>query len=286
MLQDFNIHTHTKRCGHAEENYLDEDYIKEAIDAGMRYLCFTDHMPFPKEMDEKKNLRMEYNTKCEYIETINKLKEKYKNQIKIESGFEIEYIPGKEKHLEELKKETDKLIIGQHLTITREGTIKYIDSGMTDEELSQYADLIVRAIELGIPNIIAHPDYFMKYRRGFGREEEKASIKICEVASKYDIPVEINLGRIHNKSRNMYEDIENIKYEDKIEKMLKIIEYPCNDFWKIAAEYNLKVLYGCDAHFRGQLLDMQEYIKIANNVIGKESLLKLSFINENFKIIV
>ena len=77
MIQDFNFHTHSERCGHAEKNYTDEDYIKEAIQAGMKYLCFTDHMPYTKEMDYPKTQRMGYETKKEYLETINNLKEKY-----------------------------------------------------------------------------------------------------------------------------------------------------------------------------------------------------------------
>lgn len=286
-MQNFNFHTHTERCGHAEKNYSDEDYVKEAIEAGMCYLCFTDHMPYTKEMYYPKNQRMGYDSKKEYIENINLLKEKYKNEIKIGSGFEFEYIPGKEYHLRELKSETDKLIIGQHLTIDENGNIKDISKGMTDEELEQYSDLIVRAVELGFPDIIAHPDLFMKFRENFGKEEEKASIKICKIASKYDIPLEINLGKIHNRLRNVRESKENIGLtEDEIlEKALKIIGYPCKEFWKIAADFNLKAVYGGDVHFKGQLLEMQKYIGIANEIIGKDILSNLRFVDENLELI-
>lgn len=284
MLQDFNFHTHTERCGHAEKNYTDEDYIKEAIEAGMKYICFTDHMPYPKGMEYPKNQRMDYDTKKEYLESINNLKNKYKDKIKIESGFEIEFLPGKESHLEELKKETNILIIGQHFTIDN-GEIKDIKKDMTDKELSDYSDLIVKALELKIPNIVAHPDLFMKFREKFGKEEEKVSYKICEAASKYDIPVEINLGKIHNRLRNVKEKYPNLSYEEALKKALEIIGYPCKDFWKIAAEFNLKAVYGGDVHFKGQLLEMNEYIKIANNVIGEDILKKLRFVNEKLEVI-
>ena len=41
---DYNYHTHTTRCHHAEGT--DEEYIEVAIKAGMTHLGFSDHLPF------------------------------------------------------------------------------------------------------------------------------------------------------------------------------------------------------------------------------------------------
>ena len=30
-MQKFNYHTHTRRCGHADNNMSDEDFVKEFI---------------------------------------------------------------------------------------------------------------------------------------------------------------------------------------------------------------------------------------------------------------
>lgn len=57
---------------------------------------------------------MEYSEKDEYLKSIKLLKEKYKDKIQIETGFEVEYLPGQEDNLLELKNETDKIILGQH----------------------------------------------------------------------------------------------------------------------------------------------------------------------------
>lgn len=284
MIQDFNFHTHTFRCGHAEKNYTDEDYVKEAIEAGMKYLCFTDHMPYTSTMHSPENQRMNYNDRKEYLESINRLKYKYKDQIKIESGFEVEYLPGEEKYLKELKQATNILILGQHCTVFN-GKVKDIKTEMTDKELFDYANLIAKALELNIPDIIAHPDFFMRFRKEFGEKEEKVSHIICEAAAKYNVPVEINLGKIHNRLKNVEEKYPDLPYQEALKEAIKIIGYPCREFWKIAAKYNLKAVYGGDIHFKGQILKMNEYIKIANNVIGKEILKELKFINENLKII-
>ena len=109
-MQNYNFHTHTFRCGHADL-VNDEEYIKEYISMGFKRIAFTDHCPEKTIIDTRDNVRMLYNEKKEYLTVIQKLKEKYANQIIIESGFEVEYLPGEEENLKELKKETDKIIL-------------------------------------------------------------------------------------------------------------------------------------------------------------------------------
>ena len=55
-IQNFNYHTHTERCGHAEKDYEDEAYVKEAFERGIKFFAFTDHMPFMKTKDTKTNM--------------------------------------------------------------------------------------------------------------------------------------------------------------------------------------------------------------------------------------
>ena len=69
--------------------------------------------------------------------------------------------------------------------------------------------------------------------------------------------------------------------EDTIEeqkKKLKEVEYPCQHFWKIATQYDIKVLYGIDVHHRGQILRWNELVELAKEVLGKEIIEKLNFI--------
>ena len=62
-------------------------------------MAFTDHCPQKIEIDKRPKIRMKYNQKQEYLDNIQNLKEKYKDIIEIQSGFE---------------NETDKIILGQH----------------------------------------------------------------------------------------------------------------------------------------------------------------------------
>ena len=82
----------------------DEDFVKEFINKGFKKIAFTDHCPYKDGFDDRREMRMSYEEKSNYLSSINLLKEKYSNIIEIETGFEVEYVPGKEDYLMKLKK--------------------------------------------------------------------------------------------------------------------------------------------------------------------------------------
>ena len=265
-MQDFNYHTHTYRCGHADPELMDEDYVLEYINMGFKRICFTDHCPEKDRIDLRNNMRMDYTQMTEYLDSINSLKEKYKNKIKIESGFEVEYLPFDEKNLFELKSNVDKIILGQHFIYGNNGKLRiFRQADFTDEELIAYAKYIELAVKKGLPDIIAHPDIYMLNRNSFGKIEEKVANLICKTAEEYQIPLEINLAQPCSY------------YEHK----RKNIVYPCREFWHIASNYNIKVIYGIDAHFKNQITNYKGAIEVANEHIGLDIINKLYFVNED-----
>jgi len=98
-MQKFNYHSHTYRCGHADLDMKDEEYIQEYIKMGFEKVAITDHCPEKNEIDKRDNMRMKYIEKEEYLNSIKTLKEKYADKIQIETGFEVEYLPGEEENL-------------------------------------------------------------------------------------------------------------------------------------------------------------------------------------------
>lgn len=278
-MQKFNYHQHTYRCRHADIDMQDEDYIQEYIKMGFKKIAFTDHCPQKNKIDKRTHMRMDYLEKDEYLESIKNLKEKYADKIEIESGYEVEYLPGEEENLIELKKETDKIVLGQHFVYDDNNDLKITHGkeNYSDEELIKYAEYIKKAIELNIPDIIAHPDLFMYVRNSFGEIESKATHIICKAAEKYGIPLEINL---HDIFKNMYfenKELNNLPIQKQIPK-LKNVSYPCKQFWDIASNYNIKVLYGMDIHRKGEILVFNELVQLANKILGNEIISKLNFI--------
>lgn len=263
-MQNFNYHTHTYRCRHADGVMSDEDFVKELIKKGFKKIAFTDHCPQKEQIDKRTNMRMKYSEKNEYLRSIKYLKEKYKNIIEIESGYEIEYLPGQEQNLLELKEEVDKIILGQHFVYNDDNDSLKIfrHHNFTDNDLIKYANYIDISMQKNIPDIIAHPDLYMLSRNTFGKVEEEVAHIICRSAEKYNIPLEINLN-------------EPFLYLSGIKNK---VSYPSKEFWKIASQYNIKVLYGIDAHFKEQIRAYEQSIKIANEIIGKEVIEKLNFI--------
>lgn len=283
-IQDFNYHTHTERCGHAEKDYGDEEYVKEAFERGIKFFAFTDHIPFMKSKDTKVNVRMSYDEIDEYLQSIVKIKHKYKGIINIETGFEFEYIPEELEHISKIKNLVDKMVLGQHFVFDNQGNIKYFSSkqDMTDKEMIQYVCLISKALELRLPDIIAHPDLFLKYRREFGEKEEFITRQICELAQKYQIPMEINLNEIYREYVKAKNELQGGTEEEIIELAMSRIRYPNPRFWEILSEYNIKVLFGIDAHLKDQITNSEVSYKIATKILG-ETMRKLKFVDHNFK---
>lgn len=269
-MQKFNYHTHTKRCGHADMNMTDEDYVKEFIKKGLKKIAFTDHCPEKQVIDTRTDMRMDYSEKENYLNSIRTLKEKYKDKIEIESGFEVEFLPGQEENLLELKKETDKIVLGQHFIYDDNKDLLYFRKvDFTDENLLRYAEYIELAMKNKIPDIIAHPDLYMINREKFGKIENEVAHLICKSAEKYGIPIEINLTEPVMYLRNIINNI----------------SYPCKEFWKIASEYNVKVVYGIDAHWREQIQLYEKSIEFVNNYIGQDTISKLNFCNDRLEVL-
>lgn len=282
-MQNFNYHSHTYRCGHSEASYLDEEYVIDYIKKGFKKIAFTDHVPEKIVIDKRPRIRMQYSEKEEYYRSIKELKEKYADKIEIQSGFEVEYLPDEIDNLLELKSETDKIILGQHFVYADDNEnldIIWSKGTVEDKFLEKYAAYIEEAMSIHLPDIVAHPDLFMVGRKEFGEKEEKTVRKICSASEKYNIPLEINLNGIFCRVFLKDHKLVTLTKEEQI-KAIEKVSYPCREFWKIASEYNIKVVYGLDTHFRGQIDLYDNLIELAHLIIGEETINKLNFI-KNF----
>jgi len=279
--QDFCFHTHTQRCGHGAKDTGDEEWVQNAIKGGIKKLAFTDHIPLPDGYNKTPKSRMDIAEVESYLTSIRYLQEKYKGQIEIESGFEFEYSDRDLAHLQELKSKTDKMILGQHFVIDADGREYGIARGkggkqISDEVLEMYGESIIFAMDKGLPDVIAHPDLFMQARDKFGVKEEEITRAICRKAIEKGIPLEINFGKIASK----------VDSGMSIEDIKKRTPYPSPEFWKIVAEetrtakengQDLRVIYGKDAHFPGQLSTERDY-EIAKAIIGEQTLEQLQIV--------
>lgn len=266
-FQTFNYHTHTNRCGHAGISE-DSEYVERARANGIKQLGFSDHIPVPELAYQDPEHQMHISEVDEYIESIRHLQAQNPD-MKINVGFEVEFDPMKEEFLGELREKVDYMILGQHFVPSSNGLIK--KNNNPDYPL-KYAEMLCKAMESGIFDIVAHPDIFMELRDSLASEEAKrqfddnavvASQMICNKAKEIGIPIELNFAGI-DKGQIMSDG----KYS-----------YPYPTFWKIASETGVQVLYGVDAHDPSQFDKMGWNKKIADQIIDPG---KLNIVSPNY----
>lgn len=234
-----NFHTHTFRCMHASGR--DEDYVLAAIAGGYKVLGFSDHSPWKYESDFTSDMRMNVSQFEDYYQSIRRLKEKYKDQIEIKIGLEVEYFP---RYMHWIKKlirdyQLDYVIFGNHYYETDELHI-YNGRCTTDDEcLDEYVKSTIEGLETGLYAYLAHPDLYMRSMRKWDEKAKEAAHKICAYCKEHDVIMEYNLA--------------GLEYSLKI----GVMQYPYDEFWKIASEYRNKVMIGVDAHKPSQLSDMK-----------------------------
>lgn len=248
-MQDFlkaNFHTHTTRCLHADGT--EREYIEAAIGMGIKRLGFADHVPCPFKDDYVSNIRMTMDQAEEYVSTLRKLAEEYKDDIEIFVGFEAEYIPEFFEEQKAMCKRlgVDYMIMGQHF-VRSEAQGPYSGAPTDDESrIREYVDSIIEGMKTGMYKYLAHPD-LINYQ-GLDSVYEWEMTRLCKAMKELNIPLEINLIGITEGKH-----------------------YPTERFWWIPGEIGNEVILGLDAHCVDQVKNVKGYNR-AMEIVEKYSL--------------
>ncbi|MCR4951799.1 MAG: histidinol-phosphatase [Solobacterium sp.] len=222
-----NWHTHTARCGHAVGT--DEEYVQAAIQGGIRTLGFSDHAaylaPFPSE-------RMDYEQVEEYKASVLSLKEKYKDQIDIYLGMEVEYYPTEWEQLSEYRRTLDYCILGQH-NLELDGRSTYAIMGK--DTLYEYCELLAGACEHALCDYIAHPDVALWSYPYMDSSVTQAAERIADISLHYNMPLELNTGSGVHSGKRRYPDGERYAY-------------PTRQFFEVFARRQCPIIIGLDVH--------------------------------------
>lgn len=254
---DYNFHTHTWRCSHATGT--EEEYIIRALENGVKYMGFSDHIPFRcPDGTEVTSTRIPISQAKDYCKNLRELREKYRGKIEIYIGFESEYYPEYFKKMVSDAREwgAEYLILGQHYTSPERpsGRRSFVPTDNPDD-LEDYAQSLVNAMKTGVFTYVAHPDVINF--KGDRETYQKIMRKVCISSREQNVPLEINFLGIRD---NRY--------------------YPNEAFWQIASQEQSPVTFGFDAHASISAydsssleiaLDMVEKFKL--NYIGKPNLI-------------
>ena len=223
-----NYHTHTYRCHHAEGS--EAEYIENAVQGGLKILGFTDHTPYGIPFPQP--FRMTPEELPGYVQTLRALAERYRDQIKILTGVEVEYYPGHfPAHLDFLRENgVQYMILGQHFLGNETGEPSSARATEDVGILERYVEQSAEGLRTGAFTYFAHPDLI--HFVGSGDVYARQMRRLCEAAKETDTPLEINLLGIRD-SRH----------------------YPDERFWAVAGEVGNAVVLGSDAHAPGDVCD-------------------------------
>ncbi|MDF2614563.1 MAG: hisK [Clostridia bacterium] len=244
-------HIHSPYCPHGTKDKM-ESYIETAIAQGLEEITFTEHMPLPDGV-----LTSRLQKECglvpqevqSYFREIDLMKEKYKGQIKINKGLEVDYIEGYEEETKSLLnlygEELEDGLLSVHI-LKVEKQYYCIDMSQDDfgllaeliggvEKLyDRYFETLLKAIQadLGVfkPKRIGHPTivrifnlkYPLDYKNRVLLEEVVKAIK------DRNYQVDFNTAGLRKPFCNE--------------------PYPSGLFLELSKKYELQMVYGSDAH--------------------------------------
>ena len=233
-----NYHTHTYRCHHATGT--EKEYIERAIEGGIKYMGFSDHIPCINLDGSESAFRVSMDDRFNYSRKILALKEEYRDRIDIKLGYEAEYCPLLFDRMLEVCRETNAeyLILGQHFVGNEYKKGERVTSTESDSEerLRSYVDQVCEGMRTGYFSYVAHPDVV---RFSGDKEILRTHMRrLCRVSIETGIPLELNFLGIREGRH-----------------------YPNADFWELVGEMGCEVVYGCDAHDKKSAYDGESFKK-------------------------
>jgi histidinol-phosphatase (PHP family) len=249
-LEDY--HTHSELCHHAVGTI--EDYVNTAIELNLSTIGICDHFPY----EFLKNIeRIPYREYAISVDEVNyyltlgeKLREKYKNQINLRIGFEVDFFENQEIalniHLNKVKSRLDYILGSVHILDFQDGRGAWgFDDSRFREDYDYYgADKVFikyfetlrkmlnsKQFEL---DVLGHFDLPKKFNDIPDDKELvfEETMKTLELIKKKNVVMEINTGGLRKDVKEQYPN------EEIIKRMLDL---------------DIQILLGSDAHKPNQV---------------------------------
>lgn len=243
-------HIHSPYCPHGTNDSF-EEYINKALEMGLKEITFTEHLPLPKL-----NCDYQYIDDCamraedtdKYIKDVEDLKIKYKDIIKINLGFEVDYVEGFEKEITEMlnkyKDHIDDAILSVHfvkyngkdLAIDDADYLKVLinETGGIEKVYDLYFETVLKSINAdlgeGKPHRIGHPTLIRRYNQKFPCEYKNNQLleKIVKTIKEKDYEVDINTAGLRKEGCGEI--------------------YPSGYFKELVEKYQVRKVFGSDSH--------------------------------------
>jgi len=225
-----DLHNHTTLCNHATGT--SEEYIQKAISLGIDVYGFSDHAP----MDYEPEYRMNLSQKDKYEKDILILKEKYKKDIDIRLGYEVDFMSNS-KYMEKsiLNAKVDYLIGSVHF-LNEDDTlwgfdnpafIKTYETSNIDKIWQDYFDAIEAMAKTNYFNIVGHFDLIKVFKFLPKKDIRLMATNAIKAIKKSNMSVELNAAGLRKPIKEAY---------------------PSKQLLQLAFEYDIDITFGSDAH--------------------------------------
>ena len=248
-LKDGHMHSHY--CPHGTKDSF-QMYIERALDVGLDEITFTEHMPLPGIfMDEK--LLKECSPNEEeillYLKEATKIKEEYKDKIKINVGLEVDYVEGYEekikKMLDNYGEYLDEGILSVHflrlddvyhcldMSVDEFGIIEKILGGV-EKVYDKYFETLIKSINADLgsykPKRIGHPTLVRIFNEKYPMDYKNEALidKVIKTIKENGYEIDFNTAGLRKQYCKE--------------------TYPSGVFLDKAIKNNIKMVKGSDAH--------------------------------------
>jgi histidinol-phosphatase (PHP family) len=196
-----DIHNHTTRCNHAEGTV--DEYIQKAIELGIDIYGFSEHAP----MDFDPHYRLAFEEMQAYTDDVLTAKERYKEDIDILFGYEVDYLPG---HMDDrvLHAKVDYLI----------GSVHFIDkwsfdnpefiAGWKDKDIDEIWQAYFEATEAmarsGKFDIVGHLDLIKVFKFLPKKDVRSLAKNALHAIKRSNMVLEVNTAGLRKPIGELY----------------------------------------------------------------------------------
>jgi histidinol-phosphatase (PHP family) len=209
-------HVHTSFCPHGTRDQID-DYVERALELGYTEITFAEHAPLPEgfiDPTPMKDSAMRFEDLEPYFQAIEEAKGKYCGKIKINTGFEIDFIEGYEsqtaKFLNEYGPHLDDAVLSVHFLKNPAGKYDCLDYspdnfgemaeayGSVEKLHRYYYQTVLKSIHADLgpykPKRIGHMTLANKFRLKYpiAKECTEEIIEILDTVAKQGYELDYN----------------------------------------------------------------------------------------------
>ena len=240
-----DLHNHTTLCNHATGTA--EEYIDRAIELNIDVYGFSEHAPMKNFED---GYRLTLDKKEFYENNILSLKEKYKNDIDILLGYEVDFIKG-DYLLDSIKNSKADYLIGSVHYLNGWGFdnpefIKEYERRDIDKIWEEYFEAVENMAKNGSFDIVGHLDLIKVFKFLPKKDIKSIALNSLKAIKKSGMAIEINQAGFRKPIKE---------------------QYPSIPLLELSYELDIPITFGSDAHSLEQVgFKYDDVTKIAKDI--------------------